>query len=202
LVDTFTRFLPQSAVTERSADAHGWFAVAEEGRADVKVWLLTQVHSVLSDAKIPFGLEVERSADAHGYFAGDVGEAFADAYFALGQLIEQRADALVYFGTMSEVFSDARLVNLHISDVSKINEFVANYLPEIWRTKEWGVLVVPLKRGEAKRVALPARSMEKGVLYLARYEWWIETLPNDASEAIVYNQSHPYLVAFVYFFLR
>jgi len=200
LADAFVRTLPHSALQERVADAHGWFALAEEERADAKVWLVNVASSVSADAKIPFGTQEDKAADAHGWFTGNIGEALVDAFGALGELVERSADALVYFGTLSEAYPDARSVYLHISDVKAIQQFISNHIPEMWETKWWGVTVVPLRLGEAKKVMLPKEDLTKGVLYLAREEWWLVDLPSDSDEVVVYNQSHPKLVAFVFFY--
>lgn len=205
LVSALGRFVDANAPVERKADARGYIAEGVRASADAQAWIVMNAASERADALLSFGTEVERTATAHGHLALNADETAADAWGALAtSLAETYPDALIYFGTIVDKQVSAQGVNVHLSDVNKIAEFIANYLPQAWKSKEWSVVVVPLRRGRARKVTFPNRSganVLKGVLYIAAGEWWLEELPNDAQDVIVYNRDRDLVTAFVYCFV-
>lgn len=201
LVSALGRFLTEGAKVERAADAKGYFASGESAFADAQLYFVPNAAHTLADARAPFGTEVERAADAKGYFAFNESEAIASAMGAFATLAERYPSALVYFGNIVDRTASAQGVNVHISDVNKVAEFIANYIPQAWSSKEWSVTAVILKRGEARKITFPDRkgsNVLKGILYISAGEWWLETVPNDAEYVIVYNTQHDKVMAFVY----
>lgn len=201
LVSALGRFLTEGAKVERAADAKGYFASGESAFADAQLYFVPNAAHTLADARAPFGTEVERAADAKGYFAFNESEAIASAMGAFATLAERYPSALVYFGNIVDRTASAQGVNVHISDVNKVAEFIANYIPRAWSSKEWSVTAVILKRGEARKITFPDRkgsNVLKGILYISAGEWWLETVPNDAEYVIVYNTQRDKVVAFVY----
>lgn len=201
LVSALGRFLTEGAKVERAADAKGYFASGESAFADAQLYFVPNAAHTLADARAPFGTEVERAADAKGYFAFNESEAIASAMGAFATLAERYPSALVYFGNIVDRTASAQGVNVHISDVNKVAEFIANYIPQAWSSKEWSVTAVILKRGEARKITFPDRkgsNVLKGILYISAGEWWLETVPNDAEYVIVYNTQRDKVVAFVY----
>lgn len=204
LVSALGRFVDKNALIERSADARGYIGEGVSANTDAQVWFAVGAEEARADARAPFGTEVERQADAHGYFSFETSEALADAWGALAYLVDKYPDARVYFGTIEDKQVSAQGVNVHISDVNKVAEFIANYLPQAWKSKEWSVTVVPLRRGAARKVTFPNRSgsnVLKGVLYIAAGEWWLEELPSDTQDIVVYNRDKNLVTAFVYCFV-
>lgn len=201
LVSALGRFLAEGTKVERAADAKGYFASGESAFADAQLYFVPNAAHTLADARAPFGTEVERAADAKGYFAFNESEAIASAMGAFATLAERYPSALVYFGNIVDRTASAQGVNVHISDVNKVAEFIANYIPQAWSSKEWSVTAVILKRGEARKITFPDRkgsNVLKGILYISAGEWWLETVPNDAEYVVVYNTQRDKVVAFVY----
>lgn len=201
LVSALGRFLAEGTKVERTADAKGYFASGESAFADAQLYFVPNAAHTLADARAPFGTEVERAADAKGYFAFNESEAIASAMGAFATLAERYPSALVYFGNIVDRTASAQGVNVHISDVNKVAEFIANYIPQAWSSKEWSVTAVILKRGEARKITFPDRkgsNVLKGILYISAGEWWLETVPNDAEYVVVYNTQRDKVVAFVY----
>lgn len=195
------RFVAEQSRVEKRADATGYFADSVSAISDAQLWLVAERGERRADAFAPFGIEQEKTVSAQGYFVGSMQEIIADVFGAFATLDEKLPSALVYFGTMEEKKASAQGVHLHISDVNKIAEFIANYIPQLWHSKEWGVTMVQLKRGEARQIPFPPRkgtNVLKGVLYLSRGEWWLENLPDSAEHATLYNTQHDKIIAFVF----
>ena len=184
-ISTRGRFLPPTARAEVFADAKGLFAEEEEVKASSTVTFTSSKVSALSDAKFAIGSLAEVSADGRVNFAISKFDSIASAKFAFASELEEKfASALFYFATKDDRFVDGEFHMLHISDVAFIRDFLAEYVPTLRTSKEWGASIHFLHSAESVKVLFPPQKMNKVLVFLRGYMFPVDIV-NNTSETLV-----------------
>lgn len=220
--DATFRFMPQDSLQERFVDAAGAMAIISETLSDALVRFVSERAERLADSALGFASDAPSALpDALTYFASVVESNFADALFAFGSTSERNPDALVYFGTQMERSADAKGYFIHISDVYGIQQFLADYIPELLYQREWGAIPVVVSAGASRTVSInPSADFNKAIVIFGRNiqakvyaytnawnliadineasaGWAMALLPSNTSKVSILNVGSVRILAFV-----